>query len=418
MDFDLEWTEDQRTFQAEVRAWLAENVPHIKDHADPADLTAEEYAAQRELGRRLGAKGWLYPTMPAEYGGGGLDFNRAMIIEEELDRYHLATPPYYDTGGRLGSASILIWGNEEQKSYFLPQILKGEVRTWQLLSEPEAGSDLAGIRTTAIRDGDEYVINGTKIFVGSNHGAEYSWMITVTDPNGERHKNLGWFMVPMDLPGITVEPMDLLLVGGERGAASGVKNTVYFDNVRIPAFNLIGGENNGWEVAGTHLEIEHGLLRSAVRTDEMLDRLMTYARDRQRHGRRLIEEPEVQESLVDYYIQSQVTRLLHFRNFAYRAEGRQLTYEGSQAYLHQKRSALSKAKAILEIMGPRALVSDPEWAVADGHIEVHQRASIVEQHPGGTAEIQRVIMARRLGIGRDQRERPGQLPTASRQQGH
>jgi len=415
MDFDLEWTVEQRAFQAEVRAWLEQHVPELPDHADPADLTAEEYALQRKLGRALGEKGWLYPAMPTEYGGGGLDLGMSMIIEEELDRYHLATPPYYDTGGRLGSASIMVWGTDEQKLFFLPLILKGEIRTWQLLSEPESGSDLASVSTAAVRDGDEYVINGTKIFVGSNHGAEYSWMIVKTDPKGKRHENLSWFMVPMDSPGITVEPMDLLLVGGERGAASGVKNTVYFDNVRLPAFNLVGGENNGWPVAGTHLEIEHGLLRSAVRSDEMLGRVLDYAKATTRGGRPLTEDADVQDALVEFYIQSQVTRLLHFRNFAYRAQGRQLTYEGSQAYLHQKRSALVKAKAILEVMGPRALVSDPEWAVADGHIEVHQRASIVEQHPGGTAEIQRVIIARRLGIGREQREAPGELPSTQRE---
>ncbi len=415
MDFDLEWTPEQIEFQAEVRGWLANHVPKLKDHADPAALTADEYALQRKLGRELGAKGWLYPAMPSEYGGGGLDLGMSMIIEEELDLYHLATPPYYDTGGRLGSASIMVWGTDEQKQYFLPKILRGEIRTWQLLSEPESGSDLASVATSAVRDGDDYLINGTKIYVGSNHGAEYSWMIVKTDPNGDRHKNLSWFMMPMGLPGITVEPMDLLLVGGERGAASGVKNTVYFDNVRIPASHLIGGENNGWEVAGTHLEIEHGLLRSAVRSDEMLDRVMNYARTTTRRGLPLTDDPDVQDSLVDFYINSQVTRLLHFRNFAYRAQGKQLTYEGSQAYLHQKRSALSKARSILEVMGPRALVSDPEWAAENGHIEVHQRASIVEQHPGGTAEIQRVIIARRLGIGREKREQPGQLPSAENQ---
>jgi alkylation response protein AidB-like acyl-CoA dehydrogenase len=411
MDFDLTWTPEQEAFRTEVRAWLEANVPPeaCADHADPAELTAAEYAAQRELGRRLGARGWLYPTMPAEYGGGGMGMDMSMILEEELDRYGLATPPYYDTGGRLGGASILVWGTDEQKAHFLPRICRGEIRTWQLLSEPDAGSDLAGVKTQAVRDGDEYVINGQKIWVGSNHGAEYSWMIVRTGPEDARHKNLSWLMVPMDAPGITVEPMDLLFVGGERGAASGVKNTVYFENVRVPAFNLVGGENNGWAVAGTHLEIEHGLLRSAVRADAMLDRVMEYARGTQRHGAPLTAEPAVREALVDFYIQSQVTRLLHFRNFAYRSQGIQLTYEGPQAYLVQKRSALTKARAILEVMGPRALVRERDWAVADGHVETHQRASIVEQHPGGTAEIQRVIIARRLGIGRAEREQPGKL---------
>ena len=408
MDFELEWTPEQDAFRAEAREWVERNVPNVPDHPDPAKLTRAEYDLQREFGRKLGAKGWLYPTMPAEYGGGGLSMELAMILEEELDRYNMPLPPYYDTGGKLGSMAILVWGSDEQKEYFLPQMLRGEVRTWQLLTEPESGSDLASVRTTATRDGDEYVVNGTKIFVGSSHGAQYSWTIVVTDPNAERHANLGWLMIPMNLPGITVEPMDLLFVGGERGAASGIKNTVYFDNVRVPAFNLVGGENNGWKVAATHLEIEHGLLRSAVREDPLTERVFEYAR--KAYGTDRGVDPDVAERLVDFYIDSEVTRLLHFRNYAWRGQGRQLTYEGPQAYLYQKRSQLAKARAVLDIMGPQALVEAPsEWAVAEGHVEAHQRAAIVDQHPGGTAEIQRVIIARRLGIGRSSREEPGKL---------
>ena len=408
MDFELEWTPEQDAFRAEAREWVERNVPDVPDHPDPAKLTRAEYDLQREFGRKLGAKGWLYPTMPAEYGGGGLSMELAMILEEELDRYNMPLPPYYDTGGKLGSMAILVWGSDEQKDYFLPRMLRGEVRTWQLLTEPESGSDLASVRTTATRDGDEYVVNGTKIFVGSSHGAEYSWTIVVTDLNAERHANLGWLMIPMNLPGITVEPMDLLFVGGERGAASGIKNTVYFDNVRVPAFNLVGGENNGWKVAATHLEIEHGLLRSAVREDPLTERVFEYAR--KTYGTDHGVDPDVAERLVDFYIDSEVTRLLHFRNYAWRGQGRQLTYEGPQAYLYQKRSQLAKARAVLDIMGPQALVEAPgEWAVAEGHVEAHQRAAIVDQHPGGTAEIQRVIIARRLGIGRSSREEPGKL---------
>lgn len=410
MDFEIAWTPEQEAFREEARAWIERNAPRLPDHADPANLTREEYRLQREFGRKLGEKGWLYPTMPAEYGGGGLSMEMALALEEELDRFNLPLPPYYDTGGKLGAAAILVWGTEEQKAHFLPMILRGEIRTWQLLTEPESGSDLASVRTTAIRDGGDYVVNGTKIFVGSGHGAEYSWMIAVTDPEGERHANLGWLMAPMDIPGVTTEPMDLLFVGGERGAASGIKNTVYFDNARVPAFNLIGGENNGWKVAGTHLEIEHGLLRSAVRGDPLTERVFSYARNARRGGKPLLSDPHLADRLVDFYADSEVTRLLHLRNYAWRSQGRRLTYEGAQAYLYQKRSQLSKARAVLDVIGPQALAEAPdEWAVADGHVEAHQRAAIVDQHPGGTAEIQRVIIARRLGIGRDAREEPGRL---------
>ena len=153
-------------------------------HAGVRRRTATSAISElRALGRKLGARGWLYATAPARYGGGGLDVDHAIILEEEVDRFDLSLPPYYDRGGRLGSASILVWGTEEQRQAFLPPIYRGEVRTWQLLTEPGAGSDLAGVRmTTAVRDGDEYVIKGQKIFVGSDNGTDRIWLIACTDP--------------------------------------------------------------------------------------------------------------------------------------------------------------------------------------------------------------------------------------------
>ena len=278
MDFEPKYSQEQERFRGEVRAWLEENVPdELERPADSKDITYEGYQAYRALGRRLGEKGWLWPTAPVEYGGGGLAIDYTIVIEEELDRLGLSAPPYYDSGGRLGGNSILVWGTDEQKGHFLPPIIKGEVRTWQLLTEPGAGSDLAGVKISAVRDGDDYVINGQKIFVGSSHGAEQFWMLTCTDSDAPRHQNLGWFIVPADAPGITVTPMDLLIASGESGAGSGVKNTVFFDDVRVPAFNLIGGENNGWKVATTHLELEHGS-GGSVRRNRVVERLFEMMR--------------------------------------------------------------------------------------------------------------------------------------------
>ena len=194
---------------------FAENVPDdLERPPDSANITYEGYMAYREVGRKLGDKGWLWPTAPVEYGGGGLSIDHAIVIEEELDRLDLSLPPYYDSGGRLGGASILVWGSDEQKAHFLPPIFKGEVRTWQLLTEPASGSDLASVKISAVRDGDDYVINGQKIYVGSSHGAEWYWTLTCTDQEGARHENLGWFVVPSDTPGITVVPMELLIASG------------------------------------------------------------------------------------------------------------------------------------------------------------------------------------------------------------
>src|SRR5205814_3092069 len=142
----------------------------------------------------------------------------------------------------------------------------------------------------AIRDGDEYVINGQKIFVGGSHGADNLWTITRTNPTGERHKNLSWFMIPANLPGITIRPMDLLGDGGE-GIGASVKNTVYFDNVRVPRSYLVGGENNGWQVASTHLELEHGGGGSVGR-NRWFERAVQWSRELKRNGKPMIEDPE------------------------------------------------------------------------------------------------------------------------------
>ncbi len=281
MDFEPTYTPEQEEFRQEVRGWLAENVsPDIAHPPDSINITEEQYQLRRGLGRKLGEKGWLWATAPEEYGGGGLSLDHAVVIEEEVDSYGLTVPPYYDSGGRLGGASIMVWGTEEQKQTFLPPIFRGEVRTWQLLTEPEAGSDLANAKMSAERDGDDYVINGQKIYVGSSLGCDYMWTITCTDNEAPRHQNLGWFMIPATLPGITIQPMELLISGGESGAGSGVKNTVFFDNVRVPAFNLIGGENEGWKVATTHLELEHGT-GGRIARNWLVDHLFEYCRENQ-----------------------------------------------------------------------------------------------------------------------------------------
>ena len=409
MDFEPTYTPEQEEFRQEVKEWLKENVsPDISHPPDSINITEEQYQLRRALGRKLGEKGWLWATAPEEYGGGGLALDHAVVIEEEVDSYGLTVPPYYDSGGRLGGASIMVWGTEEQKQTFLPPIFRGEIRTWQLLTEPEAGSDLANAKMSAERDGDEYVINGQKIYVGSSLGADYMWTITCTDNEAPRHQNLGWFMIPADLPGITIQPMDLLISGGEAGAGSGVKNTVFFDNVRVPAFNLIGGENEGWKVATTHLELEHGT-GGRIARNWLVDHLFEYCRENKRNGQPLTKDPEVRDKLIDIYVEAEIARLFNLRNYWMRHSKADITYEGPQASYWRKMSGLRMSQSILDILGPSALTYDPQWGAADGHVEAHQRSAIVAIHPGGTADIQKLIMARRIGIGREVREKAGAL---------
>jgi alkylation response protein AidB-like acyl-CoA dehydrogenase len=401
LDFEPAYTPEQEAFREEVRSWLAEHVPVVEGDVD----SDENYPKYREFGKQLGKRGWLRPTAPVEYGGGGLSVDDAIVIGEEIDVYDLGIPPYYDTGGTLGGASILVWGDDEQKARMLPPIFTGEVVTWQLLTGPEAGSDLAGTQTEAVQDGDDYIINGQKIYVGGTHGADYLWTITRTDPEGKRHENLSWFLIPADSPGITITPMELMGDGGE-GVGRGHKNTIFFDNVRVPASNLVGGVNNGWKVATTHLELEHGS-GGRIGRNRWFDRARQRAQGLRKAGRPILEDSDTRDRLADVFVRTEIARLFDLRNFWMNRSHIEMTYEGPQASYFRKMAHLATAQSIMEVVGPYALTSDPRWDTSEGQLDAFMKSSIVDLHPGATADIQKVIMARRIGIGRQVREKAG-----------
>ena len=251
MDFSMGHTDRQEAFRREVREWLTAHVPRITGNRD----SEENYQLLRELGRQLGARGWLYPAAPVEYGGSGMPGDWAVIIVQELDAHDLGLPPFPDSGGALAGQCIAEWGSDEQKRRILPRIIMGEAVTWQLATGPEGGSDFAATSTTARRDGDQYIINGVKTWVQGSHPAEYLWTIVRTGPEELRYQNLSWFMIPGHLPGIHVRPMEIL----QAESHGGQKNTVYLEDVRVSTTDLIGGLNNGWQVAQTFLALKHGM---------------------------------------------------------------------------------------------------------------------------------------------------------------
>ena len=400
MEFELTYSAEQDRFRSEVRAWLEANVPtELLGRPGSQEESFRQYLLRRQLGRALGEKHWLYPSSPHAYGGGGFDIDSTIVLEEETHRLGLTLPPYYDSGGRLGSATILVWGSEDQRERYLPPIYRGEVRTWQLLSEPSAGSDLAGVKMTATLEDDVYVLRGQKIYVGSDHGADRLWLIAVTDPLGQRHQNLSWFMIDADLPGITIVPQVMLSALGEGEMDLGHKNTVFFDSVRVPAHSLIGGENNGWRVAGTHLELEHGAAGS-IRRDRMWDRLLAHCRSELLDGRPLIQHEHIRAGLAEIYLRLESVRLLGVRNFWLSYHRLPMSYHGPQLSYLRKTTGLWLTQQILDLLGPSVLTNDPEWGALGGFAEGQQREGIVAMHPGGTTDIQRVIMSRALGVGK------------------
>jgi alkylation response protein AidB-like acyl-CoA dehydrogenase len=269
MDFSMEFSKNQEEFAQEVKEWLGENLPEgWVNQRDPDKITYEQWQKRRELARKLGAKGWLYPQYPKEYGGGSIDSSQAAVLAREFANRGLAFPPHYDSG-TLAAPAILATGTDEQKKRFLPPILKGEAFTWQLFTEPEAGTDEANQQTNALRytrENDFFIVNGQKIFVGSTFGPPDQFLLlTRSDLKAPRHENLAMFLAPANLPGITINPLDLFtsgllsqINGPSADIAPGRKNQVFFDDVKIHESYLIGGEHDGWRVTGATLAVEHG----------------------------------------------------------------------------------------------------------------------------------------------------------------
>jgi 3-oxocholest-4-en-26-oyl-CoA dehydrogenase alpha subunit len=400
MDFSLiPDSPEIKAFRADVQAWVAEKMREGEGlHWRAGWSTREderEYEFRRELGRALGAKGWLFPMFPVEYGGLGLSIDHQLVIAAELARYGLSLDRVFYTLARLVAPCMLQWGTEEQKQTFLTPLLRAEVTCWQLLTEPQGGSDLATCRTYAVRDGDHYVVNGQKTMVGSTHTPDFVWTIVNTAPDKPRHQNLSWLYIPGNALGITYQPLYLMM---------GRKNTVFFDNVRVPAFNLVGGENNGWKVAHTHLELEHGG-EGGVTDYCLVERLVEYCRDMKINDVPLLEDDRVRDTLADMYIELHAVRLLSQRNFFFRYIREPHPYGGVQFRYYHRMVRLRNSARLQQILGYDSLIPNLEVNEEDD-FEYSVRSGPGMLHGGGTLDTDRLIFARRLGLGRPRAEAP------------
>ncbi|MBF8268116.1 MAG: hypothetical protein HW388_1624 [Dehalococcoidia bacterium] len=246
MDFEIHYTEEQQLFRAALRDWLEWHAPrnlNIPRDGRPLDPEAQEKL--KEFRRKLGANGWLAPSWPREYGGGGLGPPLETVLREELRR--LALPSVGDAPRWL--SAMMVWGTPEQRLRYVPPALRGETISWQMFNEPDAGTDLASLRTQAVRDGSDWLITGEKSFITGRFDPDLLCTLAVTDPTRPPRLNLGIFMVDAHLPGITIRTQALLM-GSERH--------VEMDNVRVPGNCLLGDPFAGWEIAQTILEGERG----------------------------------------------------------------------------------------------------------------------------------------------------------------
>jgi 3-oxocholest-4-en-26-oyl-CoA dehydrogenase alpha subunit len=385
-------------FRKEVSAWLAEQMrghEHLRWSASWSTReNDEEYSFRRGLAEKLGTKGWLFPIYPKEYGGAGLTVDHQMVLETELFKYGLNLSHVFYTLARIVAPVLIRWGTEEQKREFLPPITRAEICVWQVLTEPHGGSDVANCQTKAIRDGNDYIVNGQKVMVGHHLPPDYLWTLVCTNPQGKRHENLGWLHIPANLPGITIQHMSLMM---------GIKNAVFFDNVRVPAKYLIGGENNGWKVASTHMELEHGG-DGRVSVDPVVERVVEYCQKNHVGGKPLIEDDKVRDAIADIMIELNTLRRFNQRNFWHRFAKVPHPYGGVQQRYFQRTARLRNGERLQQIMGADALVQDlTVHEVVD--FEYCVRSGPGQLHGGGTLDTDRLIFARRLGLGRPTQEK-------------
>jgi alkylation response protein AidB-like acyl-CoA dehydrogenase len=300
---DLTYPQEAEDFRTEIREWLHENLPDGWFDADFEMSDDERAVFNREWPEKLFEGGWICATWPQEYGGKGLSTMQGVALAEEFA--NAKAPMRGDFfGDTLVGPTLLQWGSEEQKKEFLPNILNGRTSWCQGFSEPDSGSDLASLKTSAVLDGDEWVINGQKVWTTQGHHADYCFLLTRTDPDAPKHKGISYILVPMQQDGIEVRG-----ITQPDGTAEFCE--VFFSEARAPKENVVGGVNEGWKVANSTLAFERG--QSATtgfrRFAEEYRILVEAATE---NGR--IEAPHIRQQLMVFYTKFQILRINGLRN--------------------------------------------------------------------------------------------------------
>lgn len=383
MDFDLD--ADQLTWLAEVREFLRENVTDAL-RAEVAEHNLEyaggEVAAFR---RKLGAKGWFGLNWPAEYGGLGLGPVHLHLLMSEFEYWGVPGPDLTVTSI---APMIMRHGTEQNKREFLPAIARGEMTCALGYSEPDAGTDLASLRTRAVRDGDDWVINGSKIWNSGAQRSTHEWLCVRTDPDAPRHRGISVIVVPVDSPGVRIRP--LIAWSGYR------TNEVFFDDVRVPVTNLIGEENRGWAYITGALDLERGALTNAGDLRRALDELQVLARTPRMDGSVPLDNPAIRRRLAQAEADVDVAGLMGHEASSMLADGVIPTVEVSVEKVFSSELRQRIADLGIDLLGAEGLLAhrNPE-ARAGGRFEKLYRFAPLMRFGGGTNEVLRDVIAQR-----------------------
>jgi len=392
---DFRFTADEEAFRGEVRSFLDRELApgwdaefEGSEHPGPTNDALWEFS--RRFTHRLAERSWLAMAWPKQYGGLEATHMQQLIYNEEM-AYRSAPG-----GGGMGVAwvgpAIMLYGTPEQQQRFIPRITSGEDVWCTLYSEPGAGSDLAALQTRATADGDDFIINGQKIWTSGAHRSNWGWLAARTDPDAPKHKGISTFVVPMDAPGVSVRP--LINIADHHGF-----NEVFFDNVRIPKDHLVGEQNRGWYQVAVALDFERSGIASYANGRRLLESLAEFARE---HRELADRNPEARLRLADRAVELAVGTSLAYRIPWMQAQGKIPNHEASMSKLYGSELSQRIALTGLQLLGkygdlkPGSAHSRLKGRLADSY-ETAVSATIA----AGTSEIQRGIIAGRgLGLPR------------------
>lgn len=388
---DLSFSPAEEAFRLRLRRWLEKNPPEVPE----TDSLEEEVRQLKSWQRRLHEAGWLALHWPVEYGGRGASVVESFLFAEELAR---AKSP--ELIGRIGlnlvGPTLIAHGTEEQKKRYLPKIPPADELWCQLFSEPDAGSDLAALRTTAVADDNDFVVNGQKVWTSYAQFAQFGILLARTDPAAPKHKGLSFFLVDLSSPGISIRPLRQMTGSLEF-------NEVFFEDVRIPRQNLVGRPNDGWSIARTTLSHERGINpRQMVIHRQLLDELLALARERSSGKDPARRDPVLRQEIAQAFIDVEIMKLLSFRTLTRIRRGENPGAEGSLLKLFWSEMSQRMHDVAFRLLGPFSqLVKGSPQAVAEGRWQrslLYYRAGTIFS---GTSEIQRNILAQRvLGLPR------------------
>ncbi|MGQ9572800.1 MAG: acyl-CoA dehydrogenase family protein [Dehalococcoidia bacterium] len=395
---DFRDTPEEAAFRQEVRDFIAREAPKIEGGAE-GDLIsnyAQVFVQSQGWFKKLAERGWIAPAWPKEYGGAGMTVIQQFIFNEEMAESRAPRPLHLIIGVGMAGPTLIVHGTEEQKKFYLPRILSGQDIWCQGFSEPEAGSDLASLRCRAVRDGDDYVINGQKIWTSVAHLSKWMLCLARTNPDVPKHQGITYFIVDMKLPGIEVRPL-VNMAGGHEF------NEVFLENVRVPKANIIGEENRGWYAAMSTLDFERSAIGSAIGLRQTVQDIVRYASEHAEDGTSMLgRNPALRYELADRYLETEVGRMLSYRVVSLQSKGLIPNYEAAMIKLYNMELDQRVARTGMNVLGPYSqLERGSKWTALKGRLAHMYLRSVGSTIETGTSEIQRNIIATRgLGLPR------------------